>query len=230
MSKAYSIHTFSGIVTRDPQLARRQRCANVAAFARFDFDDPDRSRYIDEDFNRLWGPGVLDDPSRPVTAEVARAREIRPWLDMVDVLLDIHSMQHKTVPLTIAGWQPRGRALAQSVGRPAIVVSDRGHAEGVRMRDYAGFSDPASRRNAMLVECGQHWEAPAADVALATAAAPTYFQAARIRQHADAGGECSSVPGERRGQASQIARRRSARRSRRSWPARRRRSPPGRRS
>ena len=28
--------------------------ANVAAFERFDFADPDRSRYIDEDYNRVW--------------------------------------------------------------------------------------------------------------------------------------------------------------------------------
>ena len=33
--------------------------ANVAAYARFDFDDPDRSRYIDEDYNRVWGDDAL---------------------------------------------------------------------------------------------------------------------------------------------------------------------------
>ena len=33
--------------------------ANVAAFARFDFDDPDRSRYIDEDINRVWADAAL---------------------------------------------------------------------------------------------------------------------------------------------------------------------------
>src|SRR5918995_1814555 len=34
--------------------------ANVAAFARFDFDDPDRSRYIEEDYNRVWADAVLN--------------------------------------------------------------------------------------------------------------------------------------------------------------------------
>ena len=33
------------------------------------------------------------------------------------------------------------------------------------VRDFADFGDPASPRNAALVECGQHWEADAADVA-----------------------------------------------------------------
>ena len=33
------------------------------------------------------------------------------------------------------------------------------------MRDYAGFGDPDSPKNALLVECGQHWEASAAGVA-----------------------------------------------------------------
>ena len=32
------------------------------------------------------------------------------------------------------------------------------------MRDFGGFGDPASPKNALLVECGQHWESAAADV------------------------------------------------------------------
>lgn len=138
---------------------------NVAAYAAFDPATPDATRWIEEDFNRLWGPGVLDDPDRRVTPEVVRAREIRPWLATVDLLLDIHSMQHKTQPLIIAGPAAKGRRLARDIGWPGIVVTDQGHAEGMRMRDWRGFSDPASPRNAALVECGQHWESEAAEVA-----------------------------------------------------------------
>jgi len=47
-------------------------------------------------------------------------------------------------------------------------VSDTGHANGTRMRDYGGFGDPASSSNALLVECGQHWEKSAAEVAWQT--------------------------------------------------------------
>ena len=38
------------------------------------------------------------------------------------------------------------------------------------MRDYADFGDPASARNALLIECGQHWETIAVDVARDSAA------------------------------------------------------------
>lgn len=142
---------------------------NVAAHEAFDVQVPDASRWIDEDFNRLWSPAVLDDSDRKVTEELRRAREVRPWLETVDLLLDIHSMQNRNAPLTIAGLKPKGRELARSVGYPDLVINDHGHAEGIRMRDYGGFCDPASPRNAMLVECGQHWEAAAEGVAMEAA-------------------------------------------------------------
>ena len=132
---------------------------NVAAHEAFDAADPNASRWVDEDFNRLWSPEILDGDRDSV--ELARAREIRPWLDTVDLLLDIHTMQHRTAPLMMAGPADKGLELARAVGVPEIVVRDAGHAAGPRMRDYAGFVDPASTRNALLVECGQHWEAGA---------------------------------------------------------------------
>ena len=132
---------------------------NVAAHEAFDAANPNASRWVDEDFNRLWSPEILDGDRASV--ELARAREIRPWLDTVDVLLDIHTMQHRTAPLMMAGPADKGLALARAVGVPETIVRDAGHAAGPRMRDYAGFVDPASPRNALLVECGQHWEAGA---------------------------------------------------------------------
>jgi succinylglutamate desuccinylase len=142
---------------------------NVAAHEAFDPAVPDGSRWIDEDMNRLWSAAVLDDPDRKLTEELRRARQVRPWLDTVDLLLDIHSMQNPNAPMTIAGMLAKGRDLARAVGYPDLVITDNGHAEGMRMRDYGGFSDPASPRNAMLVECGQHWEAAAEGVAMETA-------------------------------------------------------------
>lgn len=142
---------------------------NVAAQEAFDPAVPDGSRWVDEDLNRLWSPNILDDPHRKLTVELARARQIRPWLETVDLLLDIHSMQAKAPALTIAGLLPKGRELARAVGYPALVINDHGHAEGLRMRDYGGFGDPTSLRNAMLVECGQHWEAAAEGAAIETA-------------------------------------------------------------
>lgn len=141
---------------------------NIEAYQSFDPGNPTTSRFIDEDFNRLWTAEALGDSSRD-SAELRRARVVRPYLDGVDMLLDIHSMQHKTPPLMMAGPLPKGRLFARDVGLPEIVVSDAGHAAGRRMRDYEGFSDPASPKNALLMECGQHWEAAAGPLAIHTA-------------------------------------------------------------
>jgi hypothetical protein len=78
-------------------------------------------------------------------------------------------MQQKTPPLMMAGPLAKGRQLAKAVGLPEIVVTDAGHAAGKRMRDYEGFADPASPKNALLVECGQHWEAAAGPLAIQSA-------------------------------------------------------------
>lgn len=140
---------------------------NHAAFHAFDPDDPTASRYVDEDFNRLWTPEVLDGPRD--SAELRRAREIRPLIATVDYLLDIHSMQTSVAPLMMAGPIAKGRALAAAVAIPEIVVTDAGHSAGRRMRDYLGFADPDSDKNALLVECGQHWEAASEAVAVQSA-------------------------------------------------------------
>jgi predicted deacylase len=141
---------------------------NVAAYLSFDPANPTASRFVDEDFNRLWTAAVLDNPERR-SAELTRARSLRPYIDGVDLLLDIHSMQQKTPPLMMAGPLAKGRQLAKAVGLPEIVVTDSGHAAGRRMRDYEGFADAASPKNALLVECGQHWEAAAGPLAIHTA-------------------------------------------------------------
>lgn len=138
--------------------------ANVEAYGRFDAARPDASRYVDQDFNRVWTAAVLDDTTRD-SSELRRARQMRPVIDTVDLLLDLHSMHEKSLPLIVSGPLDKGIALARRLGAPAHVIVDEGHPEGRRMRDYAGFGDPASARNALLVECGQHWEPAAVDVA-----------------------------------------------------------------
>jgi predicted deacylase len=136
---------------------------NVAAYREFDPRYPIASRYVDEDFNRLWSPATLDGPRQ--STELARARTLRPIIDAADYLLDLHSMQHATAPLMLAGVLPKSRDLARRVGIPELIMCDAGHAAGPRMRDYGGFGDPASPKAALLIECGQHWERRAAEVA-----------------------------------------------------------------
>ena len=135
---------------------------NVAAYREFHPRYPIASRYVDEDFNRLWSPATLDGPRQSV--ELERARALRPIVEEADYLLDLHSMQYATAPLMLAGLLPRSRELARRVGIPELIMCDKGHAAGPRMRDYGGFGDPTSEKTALLIECGQHWERRSAEV------------------------------------------------------------------
>lgn len=138
--------------------------ANVSAYESFDPDNPDASRCVDQDFNRVWNRSLLNDASQD-SIELRRARTMRPVLDTVDLLLDLHSMHERSVPLIVCGALDKRIAFARSLGTPATVISDEGHPEGRRMIDYEGFDDSSSPKNALVVECGQHWEASAVVVA-----------------------------------------------------------------
>ena len=137
---------------------------NVDAYLSFDPDNPSASRYLDEDFNRLWTKEVL--AGNRDSTELRRARKVLPILDKVDLLLDIHSMQTATTPLMMAGPLDKGCEFARKLGIPEVVVMDFGHKAGRRMREYEGFSDPESNKNALLIECGQNWEQRSADLAI----------------------------------------------------------------
>jgi hypothetical protein len=138
--------------------------SNIEAYLSFDASKPDASRFVDQDFNRVWTAAKLDDSSAD-SSELRRARAMRPVIDTVDALLDLHSMHERSAPLIVSGPLDKGIELARTLGAPATVISDEGHPEGRRMRDYEGFGDPQSPRNALLVECGQHWEPSAVVVA-----------------------------------------------------------------
>ena len=140
--------------------------ANVAAFARFDANNPYASRFVDEDFNRVWTREVLDGSRDSV--ELRRARALRPFVEAADYLLDIHSMLEPSPPVMICGPLDKGIRFAFAIGIPEHIVTDRGHANGTRMRDFGGFGDESSPKNALLVECGQHWERNAEKVAWQT--------------------------------------------------------------
>jgi len=141
--------------------------ANVEAYHSFDPRNPNGSRYVDEDFNRIWDLDKLDGDVD--TSERCRARAMRPVIDEVDYLLDIHSMLHDTPALLLPGELEKGCIFAKDVATPEYVVIDQGHASGCRLRDYGAFADTDSFRNALLVECGQHWKRATAQIAIETA-------------------------------------------------------------
>jgi predicted deacylase len=140
--------------------------ANLDAYARFDPADPYASRFADEDLNRVWADATLDGPGD--SSELRRARALRPFVDEAELLLDIHSMGEPCRPLMVCGQLDKNAAFARALGQPADLLIDTGHPAGLRMVERGGFGDPASAKKALLVECGQHWEAAAAEVAIDT--------------------------------------------------------------
>jgi predicted deacylase len=142
--------------------------ANHRAHARWDPAQPNRAFYIDRDLNRVWDAALLDGDAQGW--ELARARELRPWLETVDVLLDLHSTQQPSPPMVFCGAADKTVAFAQALGWPRLLIRDMPHAAGRRMRDYGGFDDPADPRIAIVAECGQHWAEGAARNAIAMVA------------------------------------------------------------
>ncbi len=139
---------------------------NIDAYHSFDARTPFKSRMVDEDFNRVWGR--LDQPA--TTVEMKRAMVVKPFVEQADLLLDLHSMHDDGVPLMLSGPLDKGVAFARKVGSPFDIIRDAGHAAGMRMRDYQGFGDPKSAKNALLIETGQHWRASSVVVAKDVAA------------------------------------------------------------
>jgi predicted deacylase len=150
---------------------------NLEAYARFDPADPTASRFLDEDLNRVWDPGVLDGRRR--SAELRRARELRPAIETVDLLGDMHSMLWPSDPLILAGLPEKGALLGCAIGVPPVVVSDAGHLGGRRLIDFPRFAGegPAA---AVLVEAGAHWE-PATVETMEQAAARLLRHAGQAR-------------------------------------------------
>lgn len=141
--------------------------ANTAAYARWDPTDPDRSRYVDEDYNRVWGDDALLGARDSI--ELRRARLLRPFVDAADYLLDIHSMHDSCRPIMVCGASGCGgeksAAFSRRLGVPGDLLIDTGHPAGLRMIERGAFGDPDDARTAILIECGQHWERRSAQVA-----------------------------------------------------------------
>ena len=140
---------------------------NVDAYARWDPATPDRSRFVDEDLNRVWADEQLQGARD--SAELRRARALRPFVDAAELLLDLHSMREPCRPLMVCGTTDGGgakaAALSRQLGVPEVLLIDTGHPAGPRMIERGVFADPQSARTALLIECGQHWERDAAAVA-----------------------------------------------------------------
>ena len=141
---------------------------NLEAFDRFDPQRPTASRFIDEDMNRVWDDAILKGPRHSL--ELDRARVLRPFVETVDVLLDLHSMLWPSDALILSGAPRKGRVIAAAIGTPSLVVADHGHVNGRRLIDHPRFSSTQTPYTACLVEAGQHWEHVTVDTMMASVA------------------------------------------------------------
>jgi predicted deacylase len=139
---------------------------NLAAFDRFDANQPEDSRCVDQDLNRIWGDmawRTADEKS----SEQRRALELLPFAQRAEWLLDLHSMHQPGPALVLTGLQSRNMALARQIGTPQLVVADAGHAAGCRLRDHGCFGDPRDAvSRSLLIECGFHGALAAREVAI----------------------------------------------------------------
>lgn len=136
-------------------------------------------RFLDRDMNRLWRDDWLDADGSSV--EAARARELRPILRQVDVLLDLHTTAFVARPFFVIAELAKTRALADRMALPPTQqLMPGGCVDGRHLTDYGRFADPDDPAVAVTVECGTH-DAPAS-------AAVAYDVARRFLEVADGHG------------------------------------------
>ena len=84
------------------------------------------------------GRGCSRRSQRKRTSEFLRANEVKNIVSQVDYLLDI--IQCKNLVYSYDGWNvKKGIDFARDVGMQMPIISDSGHNEGMRMRDYLVF-------------------------------------------------------------------------------------------
>ncbi|WP_298257589.1 succinylglutamate desuccinylase/aspartoacylase family protein [uncultured Litoreibacter sp.] len=152
-------HVIKRFLDRDvvPARGKVTYCfGNVDAYHRFDPENPQWHRFIDADINRIWGK-ELDDMSLQ-GSEHKRARELRPVIDRVDVLLDIHSFQCRGLPVANPGSRQSAIDLAQRIPHTPLVLSGpKQESDRIRLLDYERFSNPAHGAAALQIQVGHHW-------------------------------------------------------------------------
>jgi len=140
---------------------------NLRAYGLLTNENKESCRWSDEDMNRVWGR-TGNAVEAGDSYELERTRELLPFIEGTDVLLDLHSMHTPGPALGLVGTAPANIRFAQRVGVPRYLISDRGHAAGLRLIDHPRFVGRDDSAAAMLVECGFHFSS--ASIATARAA------------------------------------------------------------
>lgn len=129
--------------------------ANVQAYDS-EGSDGAGARFLERDFNRLWHDDLLAADTQ--SSEARRARVMRPIVQGVDRLLDLHSTWHALQPFFVLSKLPRVRALADRLALPPrqLFLPDVWH-EGYHLIDYGDFRRPDGDAIGLIAECGQHF-------------------------------------------------------------------------
>ena len=142
--------------------------ANVAAYESFDPSCPFESRQLDHNLNRIWSAGELDGAVQ--SAELNRARILRPVVAAADHILDIHSTSQDVRPFWVYPAYARNADAALAIGRPPVhLVMPSGLGSGTPLIQHGRHGQADGTGVALVVECGQHFLQSAADVATAVA-------------------------------------------------------------
>ncbi len=130
--------------------------ANVEAYQSFDPQRPYASRMLVHNLNRIWSSQWLDGSED--SPELRRARQMRPIIDQVDYLLDIHSTRSDFQPFWVYRGLDRNAALATRIGLPAAhLVMPVGMGSGVPLVEYGPFGQADAEACGLVVECGGHF-------------------------------------------------------------------------
>jgi len=145
---------------------------NLKAFEQFDPQHPTRSRFVDEDMNRLWCPDLLR--SGHQSYEINRIRAVAPLITEADRVLDLHSMFWDGPPLLLTGQKQKNinhsRAVASALTSPPWVIQDAPCQSGLRLIDHPHFLSDNTQATACLFETGQHWSTASQELACRAAA------------------------------------------------------------
>jgi predicted deacylase len=137
--------------------------ANVAAYDRFDAQNPQANKFIDVNFNRIWADDILDREDDPAS-EVVRARQMRPIIRQADYLLDLLANCHLR---DSAGWndppmlayieKPSASEIAVKMKFPLHQIGCRPSTQGGMLYEYGRLRDSTSTAVGLLAECGPHF-------------------------------------------------------------------------
>lgn len=123
---------------------------NYEAFYRQTYDDRMSLRFIDRDFNRVWGEEGL-------WYEYQRREELIPYIQKSNAVLDIHSTSMPSTSMLIpASMNPQTTKVCKNMKSRYVLQGITSKLNGVCLVQY--HSNLNKQNVSLLIECGQHFD------------------------------------------------------------------------